>query len=235
VPYGTRARLGMMLPSSNSVAEPQMNAMLPPGVTLHTTRLQLTGDAELLGMLERLEEAAGLLADAQLDRILFHCTAVTTYSPEIADRIVARVGAVTAIPLTITSEAIVAALRELGASRIVMITPYPQATNDRETAFLTHHGITVLRERGLGLAGGRQMSAVSPEQWYDETLAVREPAADAYFLSCTAIRSAEVIAPLERELGKPVITSNQAVLWRAFRQAGITDSVSGFGTLLAAH
>jgi maleate isomerase len=211
----------MMLPSSNSVAEPQMTAMLPAGVTLHTTRLQLRGDAELLGMLDRLEEAAGLLADAQLDRILFHCTAVTTYSPEIAEQIVARVRAVTAIPLTITSEAIVAALRELDASRIVMLTPYPQATNDRETAFLAHHGITVLRERGLGFAGGQQMAAVSPEQWYDEALALRDPAAEAYFLSCTAIRSAEVIAPLERELARPVITSNQAVLWQALRQQGI--------------
>jgi len=54
--YGLRAKLGMMLPSSNTIAEPQIAAMLPPGVSLHTTRLRLRNGREALGMLERLEE-----------------------------------------------------------------------------------------------------------------------------------------------------------------------------------
>src|SRR5271170_1845005 len=105
--YGLRARLGMMFPSSNTIAEPQMNAMLPPGVSLHATRLRLRDGNDAMGMLERLEEATQLLADAQLERLIFHCTAVTTHSPEITGEIARRVAAVTAIPLTITSDAIV--------------------------------------------------------------------------------------------------------------------------------
>ena len=235
LPHGSRARFGMMLPSANSIAEPQIAALLPDGVSLHTTRLRLRGDGELLAMLERLEEATALLVDAGVDRLIFHCTAVTTYAPEIVGHIVERVRAVTATPLTITSEALVAALRTLEASRIVMLTPYVQATNDREVAFLAHHGIAVVRERGLGIEGGREMAAVEPARWYDEALALRDPAADAYFLSCTTIRSAEVIAPLERELSRPVITSNQAVVWQALRAHGIGDCINGFGRLLEQH
>jgi len=230
--YGSRATFGMLLPSVNTIAEPQITAMLPPGVSLHTTRLRLRGDAELLGMLDRLEEATALIADAAVDRIIFHCTAVSTYSPEIVEEITRRIAAVTAIPLTITSEAIVAALRAFDASRIVLVTPYKQATNDREVRFLAHHGITVTRERGLGIESGADMIRVEPETWYREVLAMRDPRADAYFISCTAVRSAEVIEALETELDRPVITSNQGMLWGALRAAGIGDRVSGFGRLL---
>lgn len=230
--YGLRARLGMMLPSSNSIAETQIAAMLPPGVSLHTTRLQLRSGREALGMLERLEEATQLLADAEVERLIFHCTAVTMHAPEIPGQITRRVAAITPTPLTITSEAVIAALRTLGARNIVLVTPYEQATNDREVTFLAHHGVTVLRESGLGLQGGNAMRAIEPAQWFRDTVALRDPAADAYFISCTAVRSADVIDALEEELGKPVLTSNQAMLWRALRETGIDDRVAGFGCLL---
>jgi maleate isomerase len=230
--YGVRKKFGMMLPSSNTIAEPQIEAMLPPGVSLHTTRLRLSSGKQALGMLEKLEEAVQLMADAHVDRLIFHCTAVSMHSPEMPAHITERVKAVASIPLTITSEAVLAALEALGASKIVLMTPYDQATNDREVAFLEHNGITVLHEKGLGLDGGVEMAAIEPEQWYAETLALENDAADAYFISCTTVRSAEVIARLEDALGKPVITSNQAMLWQALRDAGIADRIDGFGRLL---
>jgi maleate isomerase len=61
---------------------------------------------------------------------------------------------------------------------------------------------------------------------------LRDPAAEAYFISCTTIRSAEVIDALEETLGKPVLTSNQAMLWRALRDTGIGDRITGFSRLL---
>jgi maleate isomerase len=230
--YGLRSRLGMLLPSSNTIAEPQIAAMLPPGVSLHTTRLRLRSGREALGMLERLEEGTQLMADAAVDRLIFHCTAVSMHAPEIPDQITRRVAAITTIPLTITSEAIIDALRTLGARKVVLVTPYTQEVNDREIAFLAHHGVTVLRERGLGLEGGVEMGAVEPQQWFRETVAMRDPEAEAYFVSCTTIRSADVIDQLEDALDKPVITSNQATLWRALRDTGIGDRVTGFGRLL---
>jgi maleate isomerase len=157
---------------------------------------------------------------------------VSMHSPEIPAQIAQRVRAITPTPLTITSEAIVDALSALGARKIVLMTPYDQATNDREVHFLRDRGVEVLHERGLGLQGGVEMAAIEPEQWYRDTLALRDPAADAYFISCTTIRSADVIEALEDALGKPVLTSNQAMLWRALRDSGIDDTIDGFGRLL---
>jgi maleate isomerase len=232
IKYGTRAKFGMMLPSVNAIAEPQITAMLPPGVSLHTTRLRLVGGGNHLAMLDRLEEATQLLADAHVDRIMFHCTAVSMWSPEIVGEIRSRIATVTDIPVVVTSDAVVSALSAFGARKIVLLTPYTQDINDRELRFLTHHGITVLRERGLGIASGLGMSNVTAEQWYDEALAMRDPEAEAYFLSCTTIRTADVIEPLERALGRPVLTSNQVASWRVLRDAGIDDAVGGFGRLL---
>jgi maleate isomerase len=92
-----------------------------------------------------------------------------------------------------------------------------------------------LRERGLGIPSGIGMSSVTAEQWYDEALAMRHSDAEAYFLSCTTIRSADVIEALERALDRPVLTSNQVASWRALRDAGIDDAISGFGRLLTLH
>lgn len=230
--YGLRAKFGMMLPSVNTIAEPQMKAMLPEGVSLHTTRLELVGGGNHLKMLDRLEEATALLADAQVDRLLFHCTAVSMWSPEIVDEIRLRVAAVTSIPLVITSDAVVHALAALNAKNIVLLTPYTQDINDRELRFLKHHGVTVLAERGLGIESGLAMSAVEPDRWFAEAMTMRDPRADAYFISCTTVRSADVISALERELGKPVLTSNQVAVWRALRQSGLDDRIANFGTLL---
>ena len=66
-------------------------------------------------------------------------------------------------------------------------------------------------------------------------IANRHDDADAYFLSCTTIRSTPVISALERDLGKPVITSNQALAWHALRKGNVKDQMSGFGELFAIH
>ncbi len=58
--------------------------------------------------------------------------------------------------------------------------------------------------------------------------------ADALFLSCTAMRAAECVSELEEALGKPVLTSNQSMLWRALRQAGYDGRIEGSGKLMCA-
>ena len=231
---GWRLRLGVMIPSVNTVAEPQLNAMLPEGVSLHFTRLKLTGSSEeeLLGMVERVEEAALLLADAEPARILFHCTAVTTFAPGMVAGIQRRITGATGLPADVTSEGIVAGLRALGARRIVLVTPYIAPVNAREVAFLVHHGFEVLAEHGLDLPGGKAFATVEPAEWYRITMAQRRDDADAYFLSCAQTRTAEVIEALEHDLGRPVVTSNTGALWHCLRQGGLRDAVSGFGALL---
>jgi len=227
----------MLLPSSNRVAEPEIPAMLPEGVSIHTTRLKLAGTSreQLLAMTEKVEEAAALLADADVDLIAFHCTGVWTFDPAMETRLKQRITSVAKKPATATSEALIAAFRALAVRRIVLISPYPREINRREIAFFAHHNITVLHDVGLELKSGADFAKIAPEEWHRLTLDNQHDDADAYFLSCTTIRSTPVISALESDLAKPVVTSNQALAWHALRMAGVSDPMPGFGDLFVHH
>jgi maleate isomerase len=235
VKFGSRLRLGMIIPSVNSEAEPQIEAMLPDGVTLHTTRLKMIEDTpgQLQSLTEWIEEGAALLADAGVGRILFHCTAVTMFEPDSADRIGARIVAATGLPATVTAHAVRAALAALGARSIVLVAPYVREVNEREAAFLEGNGVRTLRNHALGLTYAKDFRAIAPADWRRIALEQRDDNADAYFLSCAQIRVAEIIAPLERALGRPVVTSNQAAAWHSLRESGIADRYAGYGALFA--
>jgi maleate isomerase len=235
IDYGERLRIGMLVPSGNVIVEPQVRAMLPRGVAVYTTRLPLTGssEAELVAMVENIEGAARLLADARVNLIAFNCTAVSTFSKAMEAGIKGRIEQATGIAATATSEALVAALGAVSARRVVLLTPYLQVVNDREVAFLEKEGLEVLSETGLGLNLSRDMAALPPVTWIDLARRHRDDRAEAYLISCTAIRSAEVIQFMEQELGCPVITSNQALVWHCLRLGGIEDQVEGFGSVFA--
>jgi maleate cis-trans isomerase len=235
IDYGDRLRLGIIVPSGNVVAEPQIHAMLPSGVSALVTRLALRGssEAELQRMEAGVEGAALLLADAGVDQIVFHCTAVTTFSPSSGPAIRERIMSASGIPGAVTSDALAAAFQALGTQRVVLLSPYIEAVHRREISFLEHLGLRVVGEASLGINTNDEMARLPPDTLRDWALQHRNPNADAYFLSCTALRSAELIMELEQQLGRPVVTSNQVMVWHSLRQAGMTGAEC-WGSLMAA-
>jgi maleate isomerase len=234
VNIGQRLRVGMMVPSVNFIADPQIQAMFPEGVQIHTTRMKLVGSSEddIRRMVEDVDRCAALLADADPQRILFHCTAASTISPDMGAKIRARITQLTGIPANDTAESLLAAFDALGARKIVMVSPYPQRVNDHEVEFFSHFGIEVLREHGLGLSNGRAFAQVTPDDWYRIVMEHQHKDADAYFISCAQARGSETVERLEQELQRPVVTSNTAVAWHCLRQSGVNDAMPGFGRLL---
>ena len=234
IDYGDQVRLGIILPSGNVIAEPQIRAMLPTGVGALVTRLALRGssEAELHRMEEGGEDAARLLADAQVDRIVFHCTAVTTFSPGSGAAIRDRITAATGIPGIVTSDALDAAFQALRLRRVVLLSPYIASVHQREIAYIEHLGLEVVGEASLGIDTNDAMARLSPDHLKDWALGQRNSQADGYFLSCTALRSAEVIALLEQEFNRPVVTSNQAMVWYALRETGGDSDSAEWGRLM---
>lgn len=232
--YGI-ARLGVLVPSGNSVAETELRAMLPAEVTMLTTRLALRGgaEAELLAMLTDLENAASLLGHAEPEVIAFHCTAVSTFAPHLAGEIRSRITAATGRKAIATADVILAAFRVLGARRVLLVTPYVERVHQREVDFLAAHGLAVTGGSYLGVDANTAMARIEPEAIAVQVEeAASNVAADACFISCTAIRSAGLIGGLETSLGIPVITSNQVLVWHALRTLGMRPRVPGFGRLL---
>ena len=182
-------------------------------------------------MTEKIEEASSLLADAAVDLIVFNCTAVSTFDPSMGEQLSSRIADASGCPATATSDALLAAFKALRAKRIVLITPYIEEVNLREVEYLKHFGFEVLSQVGLGLLEGTSMAAVPPAKWLELARSYRDDSTDIYFLSCTAINVSSIIDTLEAELGRPVVTSNQAMLWHCLRLLGRTEPVHGFGKL----
>lgn len=235
IDYGSRLRAGVLVPSGNSVAEPEIRAMLPPEVSMLVTRLALRGSSkpELMRMLDRLEAASELLADAEVDVIVFHCTAVSTFAPELAGGIRERIQSASGIACFTTVDAITEALRRLNAGRVSLLTPYISEVHEREIAFLEANGFHVDGSACLGINTNTEMAELSPEtllEWAKDNFS---PGADACLISCTAIKSAPVIARLEQVSGLPVLTSNQCMVWHLLRANGLDNDVRNYGRLFA--
>src|SRR4029077_20523571 len=116
-------------------------------------------------------------------------------------------------------------------------TPYPDWNNEKLRAYLEAHGFQVLNVEGAPRAaasGNQGTNDQSPESVVEFASRVCRPEADALLCSCTAWRSVEAVAELERRPGKPVVTSNQASIWASLRALGLTTPIKGFGRLLAA-
>ncbi len=228
----TRARIGLIIPTSNRLSEEQFNRYAPPGVHIHATRLRMTGphrvsDAELP---REVVHAAGLLADAKCDVIVFHCTGSSMEAGfEGEQRIIAAMAAATGRRATSTASAIVEALHAVGAQRLALVSPYE--SNEHEVTFLRSAGFQIVVDRPMQLPGSDAFVGTPASFWLEATEQAADPRVDTYLLSCTNIRSPEVVEELERRLGKPVITSNQATLWYCLRVCGLPDMIPGLGRL----
>jgi maleate isomerase len=202
-------------------------------VEFHFTRNRIAVDRSVIDMLPGILESASLLANCRCDLIVYHCTGRSMAAGKAAEtRMVDAITQATGRAATSTAAAIIASLRALEARRIVLATPYQQGINDLEKQFLMESGIEVLRDSALDLSMPEGMCGATPDFWIEKVLELRDAQADAYFISCTNIQSLDAIEKLEIELGRPVITSNQAALWHALRSCGISDAIPGLGRLL---
>lgn len=232
--YGWRARLGLIVPSSNTVNEPEFEAQLPEGISLHTARLPLddvTAES-LAAMAGNTENCADLLASADVDVIAYGCTTGSLVKgPGYDESIESRITEQTGIPAVATAAAIKRAFDELGISKLVIATPYIDELNTRERSFLESAGYDVLAIDGIGHKDNLEIGREYPQTAYQMVRDLDTEEADGIFISCTNFRTFEIIEPLESDTGKPVVTSNQATLWNVLETLNV-DPTYPLGSLM---
>ena len=234
----SRGRIGFVLIPNEQTIEDEMTRLMPAGVGCYFSRATMPRDisteslAQLRGSLA--EAAARILPDDGLDVIAFACTSGTVaVGEEVSCRELAR-GAPQARTSTLAG-AVRNALGAVGARRVVLGSPYIPDLNAAVARYLEQSGFSVIAAHGMGLSYDSEMIRVAPDYIYDFAHAIDRPEADAVLLSCGALRSTEVVEAIEDSLGKPVICSNQALIWECLRLAGIEDRLDGLGRLLRDH
>jgi maleate isomerase len=229
-----RARIGFIIPSSNRMVEPQLQAHAPPGVAVHFTRIGMTNRHKrpLAELLPRILESAELLCDSRCDAVVFQCTGTSMSGGVDMDRqVVSAIARHTGRPALSTASAVQAAFTALAARRLVFVSETQQEGHDKKREFLREAGYEILADKAACLAGSDEYCTTPARHWYDLAMSLKHARADAIFISCANIASIDIVAELERDSGLPVVTSNQAALWCALRTLGIADDIPGLGRL----
>jgi maleate cis-trans isomerase len=237
-----KSRLGVLVPAGNPTIEPELYRMAPAGVTIHFARLEsVAGDPgaadgmerRTLGYLDSLPAAARALADVRPGVVVLAHTAVsylTGVAGEAAllDRLA---GLARAQPLT-AARAIHEALRHLGVRRLALATPYPDAISSAGRRYWEAAGYEIVTHHRLD--GVANIYEESEARAYALGRAADARDADAVLISGTGLPTAGIVERLERDLRKPVVTSQTATLWQALRMLAVAEPVRGYGRLLAA-
>ena len=233
-------RLGALIPPVNITFEPEFSRWAPEGLTVHVQRMYrsraVLSAHDLKEMLTHLDDDCHRLAFTRPDFVVYACTSGSSletggYDTGISDRIASAVGC----EATTTSTAVSEALRHLGVRRMAVVTPYVQEINDREMAFFADVGFEPVSLESFLEGDSYAIPQIPQEDTYQRALKADRPEADGVFISCTNLPTADIIERLEKDLGKPVVTSNQATLWYCLRKMGFEDAVPGCGRLLAAE
>lgn len=236
---GWRARLGFLVPPGNPTVEPEMMQLAPAGVSLHFSRLVAQGptgthegqEERNRSYLEHIGGSTDLLAMVKPDvTVLAHTASSYSMTPEAEAQFLDDLSARSHSKFISAAGAVKQALRHLGAQRVALATPYAESTSQQGKQHLIQHGFQVV---GYGrLDNVRNIYEETAERAYQLARRADTPDAQAVFISGTGLPTISVLAMLETDLGKPVISSATAMMWQALRLAGIGEATRGYGQLL---
>lgn len=134
-------------------------------------------------------------------------------------------------PFVTPSAAALAAFKTLGAQKISVLTPYSENISDEVVAYFAANGPQIVSADCLGVDDDREIARLSEDTIVEAACAAMDPDADALFISCTGLRAAVCIERIEARTGKPVVASNQAMIWRCLREVGSATVLSEYGRL----
>lgn len=232
--YGWRARLGVVIPSNNTVLEPEFARMVPDGVSVHAARI-LTAGTTPEAIVEMERNAARAVRELQagaLDVIAYACLATGLVKGQgWAEAFIAEMRRQTGLPITTAVTATIEGLQAVGAERVGLATPYPASIHCLLPPFLKQYGLRVVRDRNLDVKDAIEVCRVPSGVAYRLARDVDGPEVQAVCIVATDFQTVDIIEALEWDLGKPVVTTNQALLWRSLALAGVGRAVTGHGTL----
>jgi maleate isomerase len=185
-------------------------------------------------MMSQVLEAARQLATAKVDLIV-QCGAPGTFLRGVGydEEVCAQIQDATGIPAITMMGAQMEGLKALGAKTVAVGTIYSDEVNRKMAAYMEALGFTVKSMIGLQMTDPYEASVHDADSAYRlGKQALREAGhADAILISCGTYRTFEILPYLEMDTKTPVVSSNQATLWRALRACGLPDQIPNLGKL----
>ncbi|MFC4732458.1 arylmalonate decarboxylase [Salipiger abyssi] len=238
---GWRRKFAVLIPSTNTIVQPEFDDMRVEGVTNHISRVAvpnatLKTDADMERFMGLIEDGTRAALDAALscapDHVIIGMSSETFWGGLAGSRVLAaQLAEWTDLPATMGSDAADAALRAYGARRLGILTPYLPVGDANVHRFFTDLGYDVAQIIGLKRSSPTDIAATTIAEMdaaLDELGALDVDA----ILQCGTNLCMAAHAPrAEARLGKPVIAINTALYWHALRSSGIHDTHDRYGSL----
>lgn len=226
--------LGLIFPPLDYPMPPDAKRLYPTGVAFLGNGVGLPGGMTIEGYEEaipRVIPAAEALARRGAGVISVFGSSLTFYKgARFHQELIEQVAKATGVPATTQSNGLLDGLRVAGARRVALATAYTDVVTDRLRIFLEEYGFEVSAARGLGFVRVPEGAAT-----HDILLRLGVEAyagsrkADALVMSCGALRTLDVLVPLEAHIGVPVVSSTPHGLMNGVRLLGVSPRVHGFG------
>ncbi|GAB3302333.1 MULTISPECIES: arylmalonate decarboxylase [Pseudoclavibacter] len=240
---GYRAKIGVIVPSTNTVVEHDVNKLAPHGITFHCGRMyveqQAMGDhATFMGLQTQIRGSMSValrdVMTAQPDLMMMGMSAPTfsggvagneAFQKEVSDQI-------GGMPVTTGASACRAALEALDVKKISVFSPYQPVADEWVDQYFTEAGFDVVKVTGLRCPTATSIASVTPRDLVKVLEEIDTPETEAIVQVGTNLSFIRMADEAETWLGKPVVAINTATVWHTLRQAGFTDTVGGYGTII---
>lgn len=246
--YGWRCKLGLIVPHNNITTEPEFYAYVPDGISIHTCRMKGRGNNRneiILDMIGQANEAAkrffidpdqnSVLEDLPtVDAIAFACFRSSFYRGMGWDEDVRRgIESASNIPTTTAASSIIKCMKKMNVKKIGVVSPYPEESNERLKKFLGLNGFEVKKIVNMFPATRNPYYNNLVPTWktYELGRLANDNDVDGVLISVTNVRTFEILQKLEKDINKPVISANQALLWDLFNIIGINEEMPELGKL----
>lgn len=240
---GSRLKAAVMVPSTNTIVEPDYYSMAPTGCTFHVGRIliknqSLSNDSEFENLLIQIrgaiDEAIDNVMTCEPDCMIMGMSAETFWGGKEGNlQFQKGIEEKTALRVYTGADACNKALQLYNAKRIAVVTPYQEVGDAQVVAFFKDYGYEVVKIIGLKCETAVAIAHVTEEKLRDTLMELNQEDVDAIVQVGTNLSMAKLAGEAEKWLKKPVIAINTATLWHALREQGIKDKVYGFGNLLS--
>ncbi|KIC21333.1 maleate cis-trans isomerase family protein [Leisingera sp. ANG-Vp] len=218
----TRAKIGVLVPFTNTNLEPDMMLMRCPGTTVHFQRMggydvdEIPGSDQMAGLgASDISHDLRMISGVRPDVVLYGCTSATlTHGPGFDADLAAQIKEGSGAVSLTAAGSLVTAIQVLGAAKVGFSSPYLGEINQQAMDFLAVNGIETVTCADIGRElGNYGQGELTPDEVFDLACQADHAEAEAIVLSCTDMRSVEAVERIEAHLGKPVVTSNQAMMF----------------------
>ncbi|MEX0280790.1 MAG: hypothetical protein AB3N13_06315 [Arenibacterium sp.] len=239
--YGRAGLIGVLTPQANTTVEPELWTLLPPGWSLINARLtsdKPTIEERLVDYTTRFADTAGQFANAPIDVVTAACTGASYLVGRSTEaRITSQIETTHGVPFLTAALASAAALKQIGAKRIALLTPYPESLNAASTPYWESHGFSVVAKAGptLKTESFHPIYAMDGRAVLDAYRALSTSNADAILMLGTGMATLQPLVQGHAEGLKPAVSCNLALVWAAcqkkpwdaLQEGNLTDWIAG--------